>query len=409
MIKKIPLPLITCILLCMNTLDATSGYFLHGWSAKSSAMGGVGAAYPQDSIIASVNPAGMYWVGNRSDAGLIFLNPVRRYEYTGTPGSIDGGNVRSGQDLFFVPFGGYNTYYNKCLSYGISVWGNGGTNTNYSKNNPVFGTGSLGVDYAQFVAAPTVAYRFFKDHSIGLSPLFGFQRICVYGLQNFSAFSSRPGRVSNNAYSQSWGLGARIGWMGQICNGVWLGASYSTKIYMTKLHAYTGLLANNAKFDIPANWTVGFKCKINSKTNIAFDYVRLLYKTSRPISQCIERIFTYPLGTKEGGGFGWNDISVYKVGLDYQWNPCITLRCGYAGNPVPYNSSQIDPNIIAPAVIKHHLNIGFTYCFCRCYELDFAYMHALHNSISGESIFGLGTVKHHMHQNSWTLQLGRKY
>jgi len=42
--------------------------------------------------------------------------------------------------------------------------------------------------------------------------------------------------------NNSYGYGGRIGYYGQILPGFYLGASYQTKIYMSELSDYEGLL-----------------------------------------------------------------------------------------------------------------------------------------------------------------------
>ena len=52
-------PLIVLSLFLTYPTYATDGYFPHGYGVKSQGMGGIGVAFPQDSIAAAMNPAGM--------------------------------------------------------------------------------------------------------------------------------------------------------------------------------------------------------------------------------------------------------------------------------------------------------------------------------------------------------------
>jgi len=49
---------------------ATDGYFSTGYGVKQQGQGGAGIAFPQDSIAAATNPAGMILVGDRFDFGM---------------------------------------------------------------------------------------------------------------------------------------------------------------------------------------------------------------------------------------------------------------------------------------------------------------------------------------------------
>ncbi len=121
---------------------ATNGYFAHGYGIKAKGMGGAGIAFPQDALAAATNPAGMALVGNRIDIGGEIFNPNREATITGTvnrapgtlgafdPGEIaSNGTFESGKEYFLVPEFGYNRMIKPDMSVGVSVFGNGGMNT----------------------------------------------------------------------------------------------------------------------------------------------------------------------------------------------------------------------------------------------------------------------------------------
>ena len=59
---------------------ATNGYVPHGFSATSKGMGGAGSAFPQDTLTAFSNPAGMARLDKRLDARLGLFMPNREYK-----------------------------------------------------------------------------------------------------------------------------------------------------------------------------------------------------------------------------------------------------------------------------------------------------------------------------------------
>jgi long-chain fatty acid transport protein len=127
---------------------ATNGYFSHGWGTKSKAMAGVATALPQDTLVSATNPAGMAFLGQRFDLGVSFFNPSPRgYEansdfstgpYPGGPdnfptgGFVTPGRYDSDTNWFLIPSLGYNHQLNERSTIGISIYGNGGMNTDYS-------------------------------------------------------------------------------------------------------------------------------------------------------------------------------------------------------------------------------------------------------------------------------------
>ena len=66
-------------------------------------------------------------------------------------------------------------------------------------------------------------------------------------------------------------------------------------------------------------------------------------------------------GATGGPGFGWHDVNVFKVGLQYKVNDQWTLRAGYAYNNNPVQPADVMLNILAPGVVKHHITAGATY------------------------------------------------
>src|SRR5690554_2094310 len=173
---------------------ATNGYFSHGYGTKNAGMAGAGTALSQDSIAAATNPAGMAFVGSRVDGGLEVFSPRRRYGVEGGAPNIPGktfylapGTVQSENDAFLIPHFGYNRALGNGHSLGLSVFANGGMNTEYKPG--VAGTfgapGKTGVNLEQLFIAPTWSWEFSDGQALGVSPLIAYQRFEAKGLQVF--------------------------------------------------------------------------------------------------------------------------------------------------------------------------------------------------------------------------------
>lgn len=119
-------------------------------------MGGVGIALPQDALAAAANPAGMGLIGDRVDFGVTWFRPQREAEITGTPfGFSDGKYDANDTENFIIPEFGYNRVINQDLTLGVSVYGNGGMNTDYKRAIPLFGNTAPRMDLIQLFVAPT--------------------------------------------------------------------------------------------------------------------------------------------------------------------------------------------------------------------------------------------------------------
>lgn len=394
---------------------ATNGYFSHGYGIKAKGMGGVGIALPQDSMAAATNPAGMVMVGSRMDFGVDWFRPIRETDITPpnpTAANYDGSDTKD----FFIPEFGYNRMINPGLSLGVTVYGNGGMNTDYKNGIPLFGsTTSAGVDLMQLFIAPTVAYKLAPDHAVGLSVNLAYQRFEARGLQGFAASSSSAADLTNNGHDSSTGFGFRIGYTGKLSDMVTVGATYQSKTRMSKFSDYKGLFAEGGDFDIPENYGIGIAVKPTSALTVALDVERINYSDVASVSNPLANLFAgNPLGSKNGPGFGWEDMTVYKLGVSYDYSKDLTLRAGYNYGKQPIPSDQTFFNILAPGVVESHLTLGATWTLANNDEITVSYVHAFSNKVKGAGSipavpFGGGNADLKMYQDSLGIAYGYKF
>jgi long-chain fatty acid transport protein len=422
-VKNSLLALAVAAALAPMAAQATTGYFQHGYGIKSKAMGGVGIALPQDALAAASNPAGMAWVGNRLDLGVDWFAPDRGAEITGNGiglnGTFDGSDTKS----FLIPEFGYNRMLSQNLSIGVSVFGNGGMNTDYATNpfGPMGATGHAGVDLMQLFIAPTVAWKA-GNHAFGASLNLAYQRFEMQGIQPFDnpMFSSSPGNVTNRGYDDATGLGVRVGWTGQITPSVMLGATYQTKTRMSAFDKYKGLFADQGDFDIPENYGVGISFKATPKLTVAGDIQRINYGDVPAVGNPVDCLFigACQLGGPNGPGFGWRNTTVYKLGLAYEMNSRLTLRAGFVTLDQPIPEGQTFLNILAPGVVEDHLTLGATWQLSPSSELSVAYMHAFEKKVNGSGSIppgfppaglGDGEANLRMDQNALGVAFGWRY
>jgi len=371
---------------------ATNGYFAHGFGVNDQALGGAGVALPQDSLDAAVNPANMVFLGKRYDLGIAFFNPNRQYTVNGNPSGFPNtfglapGTVKSDSKWFVIPSFGANWMIDDKSSFGLSIYGNGGMNTDYPTNT-FGGSEPTGVDLMQLFIAPTYARKLAPQHAIGITPIFAIQRFEAKGLQAFGQlpFSSDPNNLTNNGYSYSYGYGARIGYQGEILpNLLNLGLSYQTRTYMSALDDYKGLFAEQGDFDIPSNWTVGLAVKATPELIFVFDVQRINYSEVKAINNpMLPNLQTAQLGNDGGAGFGWKDMTIYKIGVQWKSSKQWTWRAGYSTGNQPIPESEVLFNILAPGVIEQHVTAGFTMATSDNQDLNFALTRALSHSVTG--------------------------
>jgi long-chain fatty acid transport protein len=424
-----------------NRLDL--GVDLFSPKRKASRTGSGGAMVPPplpSSQIGGVLPI-------NGDGGNFMADPndPNNYSFTGLPGdyfqlipAIDG-ESESGSDYFLVPEFGYNYMYSPNLALGITVYGNGGMNTDYKKDqlggmaNILGGNTKLGVDLMQLIVAPTIAYKFHPNHSVGISPLLGYQRFEAKGLQAFGLISQDPSNVTNNDHDDSFGFGVRVGYYGKLTPAFSVGAAYASKMAFEEFDDYKGLFAEGGDFDIPENWNLGLAWQATPSLLIGLDYQRINYSGVDSVSNPSDNFFgcvfpnglfvqpfgvdpmgggnagnSYCLGGNNGSGFGWDDINIWKIGAEYKYSKQWTFRAGYSHTDNPISKADAEFNILAPAVIQDHVTVGFTYTLASGDEVTMAYMHGFENDVKGPSLFFGGQDKIEMYQNSLGIQYSWK-
>jgi len=374
-------------LLVTNDANATNGYFGHGYSIKNKGMAGAGVAAPLDAMVPSTNPAGLTEVGNRFDLGLTVFSPRREYSVSRNPTSgppffeLMGGTVESDSEYFFIPNLGYSYQLNNRTAFGIAVYGNGGMNTDYPTMTYYDdSSSSTGVDLMQLFIAPTLATKLSYGHSFGVAPIIAAQFFEAKGVTSFAPYSSAPSKLSGNGHDSSYGFGMRVGYLGQLTEQISIGLSYQSKIYMDELDDYAGLFAEQGDFDIPANWTAGIAVKPIPEVTVALDVQRIYYSNINSIANpLLMNLVTDGLGTDNGAGFGWEDMTVFKIGLQWARSDQWTYRFGYSYGDQPIPANEVLFNILAPGVIEQHATFGLTYTFANQSELDFSLMYAFSN------------------------------
>jgi long-chain fatty acid transport protein len=393
---------------------ATDGYFQLGYGTAQNGMGGAGAALSLNTMSPATNPAGNAWVTGY-DVSVAFFNPNREFTVTGSPSGYPGtfglqpGTVKSGTSLFVMPGLGANWKLNDKMTFGVALYGNGGMNTAYEAS--VFYAGRTGVNLIQGYIAPTFTYKVAENHAFGVSPVFGYQRFQVEGVGSFAPYSSSPANLSNNGFDTSLGWGVRVGYLGKFTPWLSVGASYQTEMEMQKFEKYKGLFAEGGDFDIPANWTVGVAIKPAESFTVAFDVQQIYYSNTESIGNpLLPNLMTARLGDGNGAGFGWKDVTAYKLGLQWVASPSLTLRAGYAYAKQPIPESEVLFNILAPGVIEQHITVGASAKVGEKSTVHFAVVRALSHSVTGPNpleVPGKQTIELKMDQ--WLFDLGLSF
>lgn len=411
--KRIPTRTITVLALVVLAAPAlaTNGYFSLGYGTPYKGMAGAGQALHLNTLASATNPATIAFVKGY-DVSLALFNPNREYTVTGNPSGYPGtfglapGNYESDTDYFVMPAMAGAWHVSKSFHLGLAIYGNGGMNTDWP--NPVFGQAPAGVNLMQAFIAPSFTWEFAEHQAIGVSPILGWQSFEAKGLGAFAMFSSNPAKLTNNGADTATGFGARIGYHGKFGEYLGVGASYQTKVDMGEFDDYAGLFAEQGDFDVPANWTVGIALFPARGWSVAVDVQQIFYSDVASVGNpMLPNMMQAPLGADGGAGFGWEDVTVVKVGVQWEASPSWTLRAGFAHCNQPVQESEVLFNILAPGVIEDHLTFGATRLLSDKSALHVAITRGFSSSVAGPNpLEAPGQQQIELKMDQWELELG---
>ena len=388
---------ISALLMSFTTLPARAadGYFQNGIGAREKALAGSGVADGADATAISLNPAGLTNVGNEMAAAVSILNYHRGYNSTGTGGVTAGGEHESGNEWFAVP----NLAINRRVTWGIadavafSVYGNGGINTHYADapnlNCPLGLSGlncggPLGLNLAQTFFSVGLAKQLAPGVSVGVAPILARQQFELNGVSLFSGLSSDPANFSDRGNVNTWGTGVKGGLELALIPGVKFGLAGTSRINMGRMAAYSGLLADQAKLDIPANMQAGLSFQLRPDLKLFTDYRHIWYGSVGAVANPSTNPVAF--GLSNGPGFGARDLDVYKIGLEWQNSRVLTLRAGYSYGAPMFRGSDADLNVLTGGAARHHLTSGFKYKMTEKLDLEFAGMYAPRTTLAGAEL-----------------------
>jgi len=399
---------------------ATNGYFGHGYSTAEKGLAGAGVALSHDAMASATNPAGMVKVGNRLDVGAALFSPNREYSVSGAPAgpgtdfSLSEGTFESDHTLFLIPHIGWNMMIDDTSSFGLAAYGNGGMNADYSNvptpmgfaggTTGTFGAGNAGQNLAQLFINASYAKQINDKHALGASLIFAYSEFKADGLGLLGGFglSNDSTKLTDNGDDTSMGFGVKLGWQGDVAKDLSVGVSYQSKIAMSEFDDYAGLYAEQGDFDIPASASVGIAYKTSPSSTLVVDLQQIYYSDVDSVGNSINNLLqcfgggdptaATCLGGSNGAGFGWEDMTIIKVGYEWAMND-MTWRAGISHGEQPIPSEEVLFNILAPATIETHLTFGFTMPMGSDSEFTFAGMYAPSNDVSGVNPMNQTTVQ----------------
>ena len=335
---------------------ATNGDQMIGVTATQWGMGGAVVAAPQDAGTVLTNPAGLAELGIkevRFDMGFGLLNPPR-----------EANDRTSDSDYYLIPSGAVAFNVNDRLYLGMGMAGLSGMGVDFPDISPMTGNQAVVTTKQFYKIAPGFGYKVNDKLSVGAALNIDYQSLAIH----------------NNQFTlpqnQIYGFGVTAGAIYHLTDKVQLGASWVSKQNMQEFKWNTTAGEYRMTLDGPQQFALGVAFKPMPGLLIEADVKRIQF------SDVLDRVpFQTPAGPSTMN-FGWEDQTVYAIGVQKEINSKTTVRAGFNYGKSPIGTEDVNNNIGSLAVTEKHLSVGLTRQFSDKVSGSLSYMHAFHNELT---------------------------
>lgn len=393
------------VFFCSFTTMAQTGHIMQGIGAVNMSMGGAATGQPLDINGAILwNPAGLASFNQKSaslNVGLFFSSPElsstlpANMMYQGAPEvsgiSKDDRGVSIMPALAMVwaspeskhtyalsAFGvsGFGVTFNQETNLPTDALGNPNSSWDPNNSNPISypqnmgGFGHIESDYMLLQVSLSYAYEITNKLSIGVQPTF-----------NVSSLELAPNPIASPSMSLGYpesekafavGFGGQIGIFYDTKSGFKMGASYKTPQYFSEMEFSNTYLDGSEAPDTaftmnyPAIYSVGIGYS-TSLFDTAIDFRYCDYDNTDGFAK---KGWTPTAGVQ---GFGWSDMRVLSLGIQFKGIKKMPLRIGYTYSSNPISNDLAFFSIPATAVIKNAFQFGFGYEFSSKWTINAVY------------------------------------
>lgn len=375
---------ITALGTSLSVANATNGDQMLGVTATQWGMAGAVVAAPQDAGTVMSNPAGLSTLDInefRVDMGFGFLNPPRKAN-----------GVESDSNLYLIPSGAMAIKVDDQLTLGMGMAGLSGMGVDFADIMTAAPGNQAVVTTKQFYKiAPGFAYKINDKLALGAALNIDYQSLALYNAQ-----MSMP-------QNQVFGYGGSLGMTYKFSDRVQMGASYISEQQMDAFKwnvASGGSLPAGAyemTMNAPQMYQIGLAL---------FPKEGLLIEADIKYIAFSEVLDTVNIKTPSGGNmpmnFGWEDQTVFAVGVQQKISDKTTLRVGYNYGKSPIGSEDVTANYGSLAVTEQHLSLGMTRKLGEKMSASLSYVRAFKNEVSS------GSNSIELEQNVVNLQISYK-
>lgn len=362
---------------------ATNGDQLFGVTAIQRSMAGAVVAAPPDSATLMTNPAGLAELGMkevRFDLGFGVLNPTRKVN-----------SSESDSNYYLIPAGAVGFNVNDRLYLGMGMGGLSGMGVDFSDVAPAAGNQAFVTTKQFYKIAPGFGYKVSDKLSVGAALNIDYQSLAMHNGLIGAAGLSLP-------QNQVYGYGMTAGLIYHVNDKVQIGASWVSKQNMGEFKWNTNSGEYRMTMDGPQQFALGVAFKPSPGLLVEADVKRIQFS---------EVLGSVPLIHAAGTpgptslDFGWDDQTVYMIGVQKEIDPKTTLRFGFNYGKSPIGPEDVKSNIGSLAVTEKHFTLGLTRQISQKVSGTLSYVRAFHNEVTSTD----GTTKIELEQNVANMQL----
>ncbi len=439
--KIIAFAVMTALASASQVAQATDVFRLEGFGAVSRAMGGTAVAHDVGPAGMMTNPATLSLMENGEQAlvGLDLVTTDIKVTNQGPAGgSVSSANHSSNRGPYFAPEAAFTKRIG-ALSFGVGAFAQGGLGTEYGKdsflsagqngaNTGLANSSRLLVLNIPFAASFQVNDKLTIGGSIdamwqGLNldlllstsqvgSLLGAGRVfpatpgtlagVLGGLAAGGTLQGAHFSLTKNQFLGSgvdaWGYGGKVGMLYKASPDTTLGASYTFKSQMNDMEGQAtltavdtgpgGNIALNGKikildFQMPAHVDLGISHRPTAQWLLTADVSQVFWKDAMKDIK-VNFASNTPMGDINILlPQDYKNQTVLALGGAYQMDSQLTLRAGLRLATQALRTSTLFA--VIPATPKTHLSAGFSYAFSKQSQLDFAYSHAMRETMDNAS------------------------
>jgi long-chain fatty acid transport protein len=365
--------------LASTLLLATNGDNLISLGAESRAMGGTGIAMGMGTDSVFRNPA---WLADVKGTQAMFGATLFMPEVKAKNANANGQEATSKADTSLIPAVSHAGRISDTLAYGIGMFGGSGMGADYRNENGMTPQENKGLSdmrtnfqYMRFV--PSIAYK--KENlrvGVGLTLAYGALDIAAVlptDPQDMSTYKQRGGGMSDD-----FGFGGQMGVGYTVTPNILVGGYYQTEVateYEDVFDFNMDGVYDDLKLNQPAEYGVGIGYKTD-KIRASLDVKQIKWSSADGYDS-----------------FGWDDQTVYSLGLEYKTASDLAIRAGYSHANSPLDDgnfkgatvggAQMRPQDVTyfnmmgfPAISEDHYTVGLGYKFNNKMGIDIAYVYA---------------------------------